>query len=145
MKIFLISFLTLISILLFNKNPNEEYQSITLQNNTLKESIKRGSEIYTDFCTSCHLPSGKGMSGVFPPLANSDYLIGKRKESIRSIKFGLRGEITVNGVKYNGYMAALGLSDEEVADVMNYITNSWGNKNDKIITVEEVSEIKKTN
>ena len=44
---------------------------------------------------------------------------------------------------YNGNMAALGLSDDEVADVMNYITNSWGNKNDKMITEEEVSEIKK--
>ena len=40
-------------------------------------------------------------------------------------------------------MVAMGLSDDEVADVMNYITNSWGNKNDKIITEEEVSKIKK--
>ena len=40
-------------------------------------------------------------------------------------------------------MAALGLSDDEVADVMNYITNSWGNKNDKIVTIEEVSKVKK--
>jgi transcriptional antiterminator len=40
-------------------------------------------------------------------------------------------------------MANLGLTDEEVAYVMNYITNSWGNKNDKLVTEKEVSEIKK--
>jgi len=145
MKIFLISCLTLVSILFFNKNSNEDYQSITLQDDTLKESIKRGSEIYTDFCVTCHLPSGKGMRGVFPPLANSDFLMEKQTESIRGIKFGMSGEITVNGKKYNGFMASMGLSNQEIADVMNYITNSWGNKNDKIITVEEVSEVKKIN
>ena len=94
---------------------------------------------------SCHLPSGEGIIGTFPPLANSDYLMEKRAESISSIKFGLSGEITVNGTKYNGFMSSLGLTDDEIADVMNYITNSWGNKNDKIITLEEVSNIKKIN
>ncbi|MCF6280260.1 MAG: cytochrome c [Flavobacteriaceae bacterium] len=145
MKVFLISFLTLVSIFLFNKNPNEEYQSITLQNDILKESIKRGNEIYTDFCVTCHLPNGKGMSGVFPPLANSDFLKEKQTESIRGIKYGMSREIIVNDKKYNGFMASMGLSNQEIADVMNYITNSWGNKNDKIITVEEVSEVKKIN
>ena len=49
----------------------------------------------------------------------------------------------MNHATYNGYMAPLGLNDDEVADVMNYITNTWGNKNDKLITKEEVSKIKK--
>jgi len=135
MKAFLAIGITLISILLIN----------TKQDDTLKESIKRGNEIYNDFCMSCHLPSGKGVVGAFPPLANSDYLMEKRAESIRSIKFGQNGEITVNGTKYNGFMSTLGLTNEEIADVMNYITNSWGNKNDEIITTEEVSNIKKIN
>ncbi|MBN4085545.1 cytochrome c [Flavobacteriaceae bacterium AH-315-B10] len=145
MKIFLISFFTLVSILFFNKNSNKNYQSITLQDDTLKESIKRGNKIYTDFCVTCHLPNGKGMANVFPPLANSDFLMEKQTESIRGIKYGMSGEITVNGKKYNGFMASMGLSNQEVADVMNYITNSWENKNDKIFTIEEVSEIKKIN
>jgi mono/diheme cytochrome c family protein len=109
----------------------------------LKESIKRGSEIYSDFCLSCHLPAGEGVAGVFPPLAKSDYLMQKRKESIEAIKYGLKGEIIVNGKEYKGNMAALGLADDEVADVMNYITNNWGNENDKMVTEEEVSKIKK--
>ncbi|RED47538.1 c-type cytochrome [Seonamhaeicola aphaedonensis] len=116
--------------------------TIKAQNN-LKESIERGQEIYTDFCVNCHMPNGKGVENVYPPLANSDYLKQNRTASIRGIKFGQEGEITVNGFKYNGAMTPLGLSDDEVADVMNYITNSWGNKNDDIVTEEEVSKVKK--
>ena len=113
------------------------------QTNALKSSIARGQEIYTDFCVSCHLPNGKGVERVYPPLANSNYLKKNREASIKAIKFGLQGSITVNGKKYNSVMTPLGLSDDEIADVMNYISNTWGNKNDKIVTEAEVSKIKK--
>ncbi|WNH11418.1 c-type cytochrome [Thalassobellus suaedae] len=131
MKIFFLSLLATVSL------------SCNSQNNALKASVDRGSEIYTDFCISCHLPNGTGVKKIYPPLANSDYLLKNREASIKAIKFGLNGEIIVNNEKYNNVMAALGLSNDEVADVMNYISNSWGNKNDKIVTEEEVSKIKK--
>lgn len=111
------------------------------QNPELKKSIERGAIVYEDFCMQCHLPDGKGVPKAFPPLDNSDYLKDKRKESIKAIKYGMSGKITVNGDIYNAAMAPLGLTNEEVADVMNYITNSWSNKNTKIITVQEVSKI----
>ena len=117
--------------------------SCVSQNDALKQSIERGNEIYTDFCMTCHLPNGEGVENVYPPLAKSDYLMKNRVASIRGIKYGQKGEIVVNGKTYNSVMVAMGLSDDEVADVMNYITNSWGNENDKIITEEEVSKIKK--
>lgn len=107
----------------------------------LSDSIKRGEEIYNDFCVQCHKPNGAGIKGFFPPLANSDYLLNNREESIDAVKNGQKGEITVNGVKYNGTMAPLGLDDQEVADVMNYILNSWGNKSENIITADEVNKI----
>jgi mono/diheme cytochrome c family protein len=113
------------------------------QNTKLEESKKRGSEIYADFCMNCHMPNGEGVKGEFPPLAKSDFLIKNRTKSIKALKYGLKGEIIVNGVKYNGFMAPLGLSEDEVADVMNYITNSWGNKNKKMITEEEVAKVAK--
>ncbi|MFD0835423.1 c-type cytochrome [Mariniflexile aquimaris] len=113
------------------------------QTNPLTSSINRGKAIYNDFCMTCHLPNGEGVANVYPPLAKSDYLMKNREASIRGIKYGQQGEIIVNGKKYNSVMAALGLSDDEVADVMNYITNSWGNKNTKMITESEVSKIKK--
>ncbi|MGS2726281.1 c-type cytochrome [Psychroserpens sp. BH13MA-6] len=111
------------------------------QNSALERSMMRGEKIYKNFCMSCHGSNGKGMSKAFPPLANSDYLMNKQKASIRAIKYGQSGEITVNGKIYNSVMSPLGLKDKEVADVMNYINNSWGNSNDRLITEEEVSRI----
>ena len=90
-------------------------------------SIEEGTLIYQDFCLQCHGSEGKGESGVFPPLAQSDYLMENIIQSIEGIKYGMQGEIVVNGVVYKGMMAAQGLDDEEIADVMNYILNSWGN------------------
>ena len=113
------------------------------QNKALDESIKRGQDIYQDFCVNCHMANGEGVVGSFPPLAKSDFLMKNRKESIKAIKYGMQGEIVVNGQTYNSMMANLGLLESEVADVMNYITNSWGNTNTKMVTEAEVTEIKK--
>ena len=107
----------------------------------LKKSMERGAEVYEGFCMSCHLSEGQGEPNAFPPLADSDYLMNKREESIRAVKYGLSGEITVNGITYNSAMASFGLSDDEVADVMNYILNSWGNEDGDMVTASEVSKI----
>lgn len=87
------------------------------------------------------MDKGEGVAGVFPPLARSDYLMGKREASIRAVKYGQSGEITVNGVTYNNMMMAQGLTNEEVADVMNYILNSWGNQSGDLVTGEEIAAI----
>ncbi|AWW32565.1 cytochrome c [Echinicola strongylocentroti] len=107
----------------------------------LKASIKRGEEVYKDFCITCHMPDGKGVEGTFPPLAGADFLLEKRKESIHAIKYGLSGKISVNGQTYNNTMTNLRLYDDEVADVMNYILNTWGNKSTKKVTEKEVKNI----
>ena len=126
-------------------NSQENYSNPTREQHSpeLKESIDRGAKLYNNFCASCHLSSGEGIKGVFPPLKDSDWLTKKRKESIHAIKFGLRGPIKVNGETYDNFMPALGLSDKEIADVMNYINNAWGNHIEEPVTVEEVSSIKK--
>ena len=130
MKFFLIIYLFLflnISYNLFSKKP-------------LEESLIDGQEIYNDFCAQCHLENGEGVKGVYPPLAKSDFLKDINR-TISSIKYGLKGPITVNGENYNSIMVSQGLDDEEIADVVNYILNSWGNKQDQIITEEKVSSI----
>ena len=113
------------------------------QEKPLKQSILDGEEIYQDFCLQCHLENGKGVENTFPPLAKSDYLQNNIEASIRGIKYGLRGEITVNGKTYNGVMVNQGLYEEEVADVINYILNSWGNRAENQITVAQVLEVQK--
>tara|TARA_A100000164_G_scaffold156305_1_gene138707 strand:+ start:2232 stop:2645 length:414 start_codon:yes stop_codon:yes gene_type:complete len=111
---------------------------------TKEDSIEAGKEIYNDFCIQCHLTSGEGVSGVFPPLKKSDYLLNNIEKSIAGIKFGLRGEIIVNGEVYNSLMINQGLDNEEIADVMNYILNEWGNSFEKQITTQYVTQIQKT-
>ncbi|GGZ78449.1 c-type cytochrome [Algibacter mikhailovii] len=129
----------LVLILISNLIDHSNYTQTT----PLKESISRGSVIYEDFCMQCHSPDGKGVEHVFPPLANSDFLLQNRVLSIKGIKYGQKGEISVNGKTYNGFMQPMGLDNEEIADVMNYINNSWGNKSENMVTEEEVAAIKK--
>lgn len=116
---------------------------VTAQNSTLEESMLRGSEIYADFCITCHLEKGEGVANTFPPLAKSDYLKNNRTASIRGIKYGQSGELVVNGVTYNNIMTPMGLENDEIADVMNFISNSWGNTLDKIVTEQEVESLQK--
>ena len=146
MKVF--SFVVLLMgvfLMLFFKSSYETQETAykTIQSIALKESIKRGNAVYSDFCISCHLPNGEGIQNIYPPLANSDYLKSNRRASIKGLKYGLKGEITVNGLQYNKYMPPMGLSADEIADVMNFSNHSWGNSYGKIVTIEEVSEIKK--
>ena len=137
-------FIYIIILFTFFIKPEENNNFfLNKQDNELLKSIKRGKEIYIDMCVNCHLPNGKGVPKVFPPLANADFLIKNREASIKAIKYGIKGKIKVNGKIYNGIMAKPGLDDDEVADVMNYINNSWGNKNSKIVTLPEVKNIKK--
>lgn len=107
----------------------------------LPQSIARGKVIYEELCVTCHLADGTGMEGAFPPLAKADYLTKNRDASIRAVKYGQEGEITVNGQTYNNMMPAPGLSEKEVADVLNYVLNSWGNKG-KPVTVQQVESVK---
>ncbi len=125
-----------------DKQPTKQIKPIVKTPETpLEKSVARGREIYSELCVTCHLPNGKGVPGAFPPLNPSDWLTHRRKESIHVVKYGLKGEIVVNGQTYNGIMLPLGLEDDEVADVMNYTIQTW-NSGD-MVTVEEVSQVTK--
>lgn len=117
---------------------------ILSQNDSLSISIKKGKSLYEDFCVRCHMPNGKGQKGIIPPLAKSDFLFKHMEESIKALKYGgIDGEIIVNGIKYNSRMEKMGLYDDEIADIMNYTLNSWGNKYSKMIKEEYVKSLKK--
>lgn len=136
----------LLVISLSCKNASRENtSSVSQQQHSLqmKESISSGAGLYNNFCASCHLAGGEGIKGVFPPLKDSDWLKNNQKESIHAIKFGLKGPIKVNGVEYDNLMPALGLSDQEIADIMNYINNTWGNNFGEPVTEEDVAAIEK--
>lgn len=95
----------------------------------LAESIGRGKEYYVTECQNCHMENGEGLTGVYPPLAKADYLKKPTTQLIDVILKGLEGEMTVNGVRYNSPMPPQAyLDDAKVADILNYMRNSWGNK-----------------
>lgn len=124
-----------------NKIEYPDKTSLAQTSPKLKASIERGQITYNDMCITCHMANGKGVPKAFPPLADSDYLKQNQKESIIGVKKGMSGEMVVNGITYNSAMAPLGLADDEVADVMNYINNSWGNNYGQLITPQDVTNI----
>lgn len=100
-----------------------------------KASVQRGKDVYSNNCQSCHMEKGEGVEGSFPPLAKSDYLMKDPKRAISIILKGQNEEIKVNGKVYNMMMPEQSyLSDDEIADVVNYISNSWGNSYKTLIT-----------
>lgn len=105
--------------------------------------MEKGKQVYLNLCTACHLAEGEGMTGVFPPLAKSDYMLADRDRAIRTVLKGLSGPVEVNGVTYNSVMPPQDavLSDQQVADVLTYVFNSWGNEGD-VFSADEVKAIR---
>ena len=102
-----------------------------------------GKQVYMTRCVSCHQTNGKGISGVFPPLDDSEWVEGDKGRLIRIILNGLTGEIEVNGTTYSGAMPPWGmhLSDGEVAALSTYIRTSWSNDTTEV-TTEEVKKVR---
>lgn len=99
-----------------------------------------GQDLYLQYCSNCHQVDGTGLARLYPPLANSDYLKENFTKSVCSMKYGLRGEIEVNGVTYNQNMPGIPtLTPLEIAEISTYIYNSWGNERG-IVTINEVEE-----
>jgi mono/diheme cytochrome c family protein len=102
---------------------------------------KQGKVIYTRMCANCHQEQGEGVRGLIPPLAKSDYLAAHRSELSCLIRHGQKGTILVNGVSY-GTQEMVGIPDFtefEMANILNYVSTSWGNT-EKLWTVDEVRE-----
>ncbi|MCB0466733.1 MAG: nitrite reductase, copper-containing [Aequorivita sp.] len=107
----------------------------------IEERMAFGKDKYMATCVACHQANGQGIEGAFPPLAKSDYLNADVDRAIDIVLHGKTGEITVNGKKYNSVMTAQALSDEEVANVLTYVYNSWGNSK-KEVTPEMVQAVR---
>jgi nitrite reductase (NO-forming) len=96
------------------------------------ERMEAGRAIFGQNCAACHQPTGLGIPGAFPPLAGSDFLKNDPARVIQVVTGGLTGKIVVNGKEFNGVMPAWHLSDEDIANVLTYIYNTWGNSGKEI-------------
>jgi mono/diheme cytochrome c family protein len=138
MKIHVIIISVVSFFLLFSRNPEIKSGNISIQANQTSGNI-----LYTKYCITCHQADGKGVRGMFPPLAGNAKITGPSSDLIRIVLFGLQGPITVNEREYNQPMPAQGyLNDTQIADILNYIRNSWDNKAQPI-TPGDVGKIRK--
>jgi nitrite reductase (NO-forming) len=106
------------------------------------ERIARGGRTYAGTCAACHQGAGQGVAMAFPPVAASDYLNADKNRAIAAVLFGLTGPITVNGQQFNSVMPALGKSDDDVANVLTYVYNNWGNAGHDV-TPAEVAAVRR--
>jgi nitrite reductase (NO-forming) len=106
------------------------------------QQIEAGKALFMGTCSVCHQAEGQGIPAVFPPLAKSDYLNADAKRAIGTILNGLSGKLTVNGAEYNSVMPPMSqLNDDEVANILTYVLNSWGN-NGSQVTASQVAAVR---
>ena len=111
---------------------------------SLQDQVHAGQELFAGTCSVCHQANGAGLAGVFPPLANSDYLAADPKRAMEVVLRGLIGKVKVNGTEYDSVMPPMNqLNDDEVANILTYVLNSWGNPGDRIST-EDVKKQRAT-
>ena len=114
-----------------------------IDDNLQKGRVAGGEKIYTTYCAPCHQHNGKGAEGRFPPLTDASWVQGDKTKLINVVLNGLEGNIEVNGIGYNGVMPKHAfLTDEEIAAVLTYLRQNFGNKGE-VITNEEVSSLRK--
>jgi nitrite reductase (NO-forming) len=126
--------------------PNLKAVTIATQNSasgtlTLQDQVQAGQALFAGTCSVCHQGNGAGLPGVFPPLAKSDFLAADKNRAMRVVLNGLSGKVTVNGNEYNSVMPPMNqLNDDEIANILTYVLNSWGNPGGRILTEDVKKE-----
>ncbi len=109
---------------------------------TKEDQIEAGKLLFAGTCSTCHQADGAGIADVFPPLAASDYLMADKERAIGVVLNGVSGRMTVNGKEYDSVMPPLSnLNDDEVANILTYVRNGFGNAGD-VVTAAEVAAVR---
>ncbi len=109
---------------------------------TQRDQVLAGQALFAGACSVCHQANGAGLPGVFPPLAKSDYLAADPKRAISVLLHGLTGKVTVNGSDYDSVMPPMNqLNDDEVANILTYALNSWGNPGGRVLA-DDVKKVR---
>lgn len=96
-----------------------------------------GKKVYDMYCQACHQADGNGVPRLNPPLAGTVYVTGSKTRLIDIVLNGLTDPLEINGEEYNNPMASHSfLTDQQIADVLTYIRNSFGNKAGIVTTAE---------
>lgn len=110
--------------------------------------VAQGKRLFDSICITCHQANGEGVPGVYPPLAGSEWVLGTEHRTIRILLHGLQGKVTVRGKEFPGSVAmpsfgpsGTNWSDAQIAYVLTYIRQEWGNK-DPAVTPDAVAKIR---
>jgi nitrite reductase (NO-forming) len=134
-----IAFLLMCTVALFTHN---DYSTVHAQEVDQAEiKFPKGAKIYKEKCVVCHQANGEGISGVFPPLKNSDYLFADKVRAVAQTLNGSKVEMVVNGITYTTPMAPQVDTKEDAVAVINYVLNAWGNEGGTV-TLEDVKDVK---
>jgi mono/diheme cytochrome c family protein len=103
----------------------------------LPASKRRGEVIYARYCLTCHQADGGGVPNLNPPLIQTSYVAGDKERLINVVLNGFTEHIDIDGESYSNNMPPLNsLKDQQVADVLTYIRNNFGNKASAVTSVE---------
>ncbi|MFM2146161.1 MAG: hypothetical protein RL732_997 [Bacteroidota bacterium] len=111
-----------------------------------KAVMAKGKLVYESLCIACHQPDGGGVPRMNPPLTGTSYVLGDKKVLIRIVLKGLKGgEVEIDGDRYENPMPPQqdALTDQQIADVLTYVRNSFGNKGSAVTVAEVAVERKK--
>ncbi len=137
----MLAFLLMPVTLVFT-NGKDSVKENPLQSSTLQKSKAAGEKVYKKFCISCHQADGGGVPHLTPPLINTSYVLGDKETMIKILLNGLKN-VDIDEESYSNPMPPLGsvLKDQQIADVLTYVRNSFGNKA-AAVTVAEVKEVR---
>jgi mono/diheme cytochrome c family protein len=108
----------------------------------LKASMERGKKVYEATCLACHQANGSGVPNLNPPLKKTKWVLGDKATLIKVVLNGMNEEVEINGRYFENTMPPQSaLKDEQIADVLTYVRNSFGNKADAI-TPEDVKKVR---
>lgn len=104
--------------------------------------VHPGKIVYMQFCLACHMEKGEGVPSLYPPLVQTEYVLGDKKRLIETVINGIEGPVEVKGEKFNNIMAKLDyLRDDQIAEVLTYVRSNFGNNGDSI-TADEVRMVR---
>jgi mono/diheme cytochrome c family protein len=109
---------------------------------TTAASMAGGKALYLKYCLTCHQADGGGVQNMNPPLVKTSYVLGDKATLVSILQNGFKEEVEINGDTYSNNMPSFSyLTDKEIADVLTFVRNSFGNKA-SAVTLKEVSTLR---
>ena len=109
-----------------------------------KDQMQRGKTVFETYCLTCHQEDGTGVPKLNPPLIKTSYVTGDKRKIITWVLSGTTEKIEIDGEYYSNNMPPQNyLKDQEIADVLTYIRNSFGNKS-SAISATDVKNVRAT-